>query len=239
MLSPVEISIIPNAGVVFLVPKSILNLFISDYEDIYEGIYNFIKFVEDELQPYMNQIGIDDIDELIISYELIKNNVYEIKALREDCINLDELETKFTCSTLHIDDNLLNSTDSQLSVPELYKMVEYDNIIDIISILINAGYQGKFNLLLLPNDTFIHVTNNNLRTDFVLSEFCNAVEVSKEISLDIIYSAASLVETIEIDSRGGRYRCQGIWAKKGFTRRQRAQLKKLLHKMKGFIEEKK
>ena len=92
MLSPVEISIIPNAGVVFLVPKSILNLFISDYEDIYEGIYNFIKFVEDELQPYMNQIGIDDIDELIISYELIKNNVYEIKALREDCINLDELE---------------------------------------------------------------------------------------------------------------------------------------------------
>ena len=239
MIAPVEVSIIPNAGVIFLVPKLILNLFISDSEDIDEGVYNFIGFVEDRLEPFMDQIGIEDIDELFISYRLMENNVYEIKAFREDYMNLDRTDAKFESSTFNIDDMLLNTINSEHSVPELYKMVEYDNILDVISMLINAGYEGKFNLLMLPNDTFIHIGNTDSRIDFVLSEFCNSVDITNEISLDIIYSAASLVETIEIDSKGGRYRCQDIWVKKDFTRRQRAQLKRVLRKVKGFIKEKK
>ena len=239
MLAPVEISIIPDAGVIFLVPQAILNLFVDNSNDIDEGVYKFIQFVEDGLEPFLNKINVDSIEDLSVNYRLMQDNIYEITALIDDSVDWDEVEARFESSTYSINRDMSQLFQQTNWVPELYKLEEFDNIIDILSLLINAGYSGIINLLMLPDDMFLHITNNTQRVDFVLSEFCNAVDLNNQVSLDVIYQAASLVDTIEIDSRGGRYRCLNIWGKKDFTRRQRARLKKVLRKLKGYIKENK
>ena len=231
MLRPVEISIIPNAGAIFLVPELVMKLFIDNAEDFDDGVYNFIQFVEDKLEPFFSKIGVHYIDELFVEYQLIENDTYEITALREDSRNLDAVEAGFESSKFNFEAGIFNATKSNDSIPTLYRMVE--------SVLINIGYEGTLNILMLPNDTFVHFVDNDSRIDFVLSEFCSVVNLQDGISLDVIYSASSLIETIKIDSKGGRYQCQNIWVKKDFTKRQRARLKKALRMMKGSIEEKK
>ena len=103
MLRPVEISIIPNAGAIFLVPELVMKLFIDNAEDFDDGVYNFIQFVEDKLEPFFSKIGVHYIDELFVEYQLIENDTYEITALREDPKNLDLVEAGFESSKFNFE----------------------------------------------------------------------------------------------------------------------------------------
>lgn len=232
-MSSFTLQIIPNFAAVFKVPIPFLNAFIEhhDCDDFQSGVDQFLCYADSYIEPFLDKIGIEDEDDAMVSCDKIGDS-YIIRVSKERDIDWDDIPAQIETT------NFSELLDKKSNMPILYALQEPENIIDIVNLLLNIKWVGEIEFFLYNNETFLYIPEvNSQKIDFLLCEFTNPIKEDCGITLQSFCDMSNMVLTFKINGIGGEFECINMGVKKGFTKRQKVQLKKAFHKLKGFIQD--